>query len=46
MQQPWRRTRRCTERWSVLALGDWQRAIPALSLRSVRRGFLVGVALD
>jgi hypothetical protein len=46
MQQPWRRTRQCTERRSVLALGDWLRALPALSLRSVRQRFLVGVVLD
>jgi hypothetical protein len=45
MQQPWRRTRQCSERRSV-ALEDWLRALPALSLRSVRQRFLVGVVLD
>jgi hypothetical protein len=46
MQQPWRRARKCPERWGLVAFGDRQRGITALSLRGVGRRFLVGLVLD
>jgi hypothetical protein len=46
MEEPGRRTRHRVERRSDVALVDWQRSIPALSLGSVRWRFLVSVALD
>jgi len=46
MQEPRRRTRQRAEPHSVVALGDWHRSIPALSLRCVRRRLILGLVLD
>jgi hypothetical protein len=46
MEEPGRRTRHRVERRSDVALGDWQRAIPALSLRCVRGRPILRLVLD
>jgi hypothetical protein len=41
-----RRTRQRGERRTAVALGDWHRTVAMLSLRSVRRRFLVSGVID
>jgi hypothetical protein len=46
MEEPGRRTRHRVERRSNVALGNWHRAIPALSLRCVRGRPILRLVLD
>jgi hypothetical protein len=46
MQQLWRRTRQYSDRRIIVVLGDGQRGVPALGLRSVGRRFLLDLVLD